>query len=82
MLLQREPKLLLTYGKKLITHLHSTGAGGNSSILNRQKKLIAITPTGLEHLDTKPEGMVLLNPDGQRQAAAQRLTNFIYDCCG
>ena len=73
MLLERAPKLLVTNGKKLITHLNSTGTGGNSSILNREKKLITITPIGLEHLDTRPEDIVLLNPDGERQTAAQKV---------
>ena len=80
MLLERQPKLLVTYGKKLVTHLHSTGTGGNLSILNREKKLIAITPSGLEHLDTRPEDIVLLNLDGEHQTEHRRLTSFSYDC--
>ncbi len=64
MLLARERNLLVEYGKKLISHRLTTGTGGNLSVLNREKELIAITPTGLQYFDTSPEDIVVLNLDG------------------
>lgn len=64
MLLERERKLLVAYGKKLISHRLTTGTGGNLSIFNRDQELFAITPTGLDYFDTKPEDIVVLQVDG------------------
>lgn len=64
MLLERERELLVAYGKKLISHRLTTGTGGNLSICNRDKGLFAITPTGLDYFDTKPEDIVVLQVDG------------------
>ena len=65
MLLARERNLLVEYGKKLISHRLTTGTGGNLSVLNREKGLIAITPAGLHYLDTSPEDIVVLQLDGE-----------------
>jgi L-fuculose-phosphate aldolase len=65
MLLQRERELLVEYGQKLITHRLTIGTGGNLSILNRKHGLIAITPTGLDYFDTRPEDIVVLGLDGE-----------------
>ena len=65
MLLEKERDLLVEYGKKLITNRLTTGTGGNLSIFNRHKQLIAITPTGLDYFQTKPEDIVVLQPGGE-----------------
>ena len=65
MLLESERVLLVEYGKKLITHRLTTGTGGNLSIFNRDKRLIAITPTGLDYLNTQPEDIVVLQLGGE-----------------
>ena len=65
MLLESERELLVEYGKKLISHRLTTGTGGNLSIFNSEKGLIAITPTGLDYFDTKPEDIVVLQLDGE-----------------
>jgi L-fuculose-phosphate aldolase len=46
MLLENERELLVAYGRKLINHRLTTGTGGNLSIFNREKGLLALTPTG------------------------------------
>ena len=66
MLLERERELLVAYGKKLISHRLTTGTGGNLSIFNREKGLLAITPTGLDYFDSRPEDIVVLQVDGER----------------
>lgn len=65
MLLEKERKLLVEYGRKLITHQLTTGTGGNLSILSREDELIAITPTGLGYFETTPEDVVVLRLDGE-----------------
>ena len=65
MLLERERALLVQYGKKLITHRLTTGTRGNLSVFNRGKRLIAITPTGLDYLNTEPEDIVVLRLGGE-----------------
>ena len=65
MLLERERELLVQYGKKLIINRLTTGSGGNLSVFNRDKGLIAITPTGLDYLNTEPEDIVVLQLGGE-----------------
>lgn len=65
MLLESERVLLVEYGKKLITNRLTTGTGGNLSIFNRDKRLIAITPTGLNYFNTEPVDIVVLQLGGE-----------------
>jgi len=65
MLLEKERELLVAYGRKLIDHRLTTGTGGNLSIFNREKGFLAITPTGLDYFDTRPEDIVVLEVDGE-----------------
>lgn len=66
MLMQAERELLVEYGKKLISSGLTKGTGGNLSVCNREKKLMAITPTGIEYFRTKPEDIVILTIDGEK----------------
>lgn len=65
MLLQRERELIVEYGKKLLTSGLTKGTGGNISIYNRETKLMAISPSGIDYFDTKPEDVVVLNLEGE-----------------
>lgn len=65
MRMQRERELVIEHGKKLITHNLTTGSGGNISIFNREKGLIAISPSGLDYFETKLEDVVIVNLDGE-----------------
>ena len=62
MLLQKER---VAYGKKMISSGLTKGTGGNISIFNREQGLVAISPSGLEYYETKPEDVVILNLDGE-----------------
>lgn len=66
MLMQAEREQVVEYGKKLITSGLTKGTGGNLSIYNRDKKLMAITPTGIDYFKIKPEDIVILTVDGER----------------
>lgn len=41
------------------------GTGGNISIFNRKKQLMAISPSGIDYFETKPEDVVILNMKGE-----------------
>lgn len=65
MLMLGERKLVVSYGKKLITNNLTTGSGGNISIYNREKGLVAISPSGLDYFETKPEDIVIVDLEGK-----------------
>lgn len=64
MLMYKERKLIVEYGKKLITNGLTRGSGGNISIYDRELGLIAITPSGQDYFKTKPEDIVILDLEG------------------
>jgi len=63
MLLLNERELLVEYGKKLIDKNLTKGTSGNLSIFNRDKKLFAITPSGIDYYNTKIEDIVIMDLD-------------------
>lgn len=65
MLLSLERELIVEYGKKLITSGLTKGTGGNISIFNRQENLMAISPSGIDYYETKPEDVVVLDLNGE-----------------
>ncbi len=64
MLLLDEKKLLVEYGKKLIEKNLTKGTSGNLSIFNREKKLFAITPSGIDYFKTELEDIVVMDLNG------------------
>jgi L-fuculose-phosphate aldolase len=64
MILQKEREDIVTYGKKLITSGLTQGTGGNISIANSEKKLFAISPSGMDYFETEPEDVVVMDFDG------------------
>lgn len=65
MLMEKERRLLVEYGQKLITSGLTRGTGGNLSIFSREEKLMAITPTGMDYFKTKLEDIVVINLKGE-----------------
>lgn len=65
MLMEKERRLLVEYGQKLITSGLTKGTGGNLSIFSREEKLMAITPTGMDYFKTKVEDIVVMNLKGE-----------------
>jgi L-fuculose-phosphate aldolase len=83
MLLQEEREKVVAYGKKLITSGLTKGTGGNISIFNRDKGLVAISPSGLDYFETTPEDVVILNlngdvVDGKRKASSEMAMHLIF----
>jgi len=64
MLMEKERLEVVKYGKKLITENLTTGSGGNVSVYNREKNLVAISPSGQDYFETKPEDVVIVDLDG------------------
>jgi L-fuculose-phosphate aldolase len=64
MLLQEEREELVKYGKMIIEAGLTTGTGGNFSVYNREKNLMAITPSGIPYVTLKPEDVVIMDLDG------------------
>ena len=59
-----ERQAIVKYGQKLITNNLTTGTGGNLSIYNREKGLIAIKPSAVDYFQMRPEDIVLVSPQG------------------
>ncbi len=65
MLLKNERELVVEYGRKMVANGLVTGTNGNISILNRQEKLYAISPNGIDYELIKPEDVVVLDLNDQ-----------------
>ena len=65
MLLAEEREAVVRYGRKLITAQLTTGSGGNLSVCNRERALVAIKPSGVDYFDLTPEDVVVLDLDGR-----------------
>lgn len=63
-MMEYEKEQVVRYGKKLIDRRLTTGSGGNISVYNREKNLVAISPSGLDYYETTPEDIVILDTDG------------------
>jgi L-fuculose-phosphate aldolase len=64
MILQKERNAIVAFGKKLLTSGLTAGTGGNLSVANRKKNLIAVTPSGVDYLEMSPEDVVLVGMEG------------------
>ena len=65
MLLQKEREDVVKYCKMLITHGLTKGTGGNISIFDREKKLFAISPSGIDYFETEAEDVVVMDLEGK-----------------
>jgi L-fuculose-phosphate aldolase len=61
--LKNERDFIVEYGKKLIKSHLTKGTGGNISIFNESRKVMAISPSGMDYFETKPEDIVLMDLD-------------------
>ena len=58
-------KLLVAYGRKMAARHLTTGAGGNLSVIDRQRQIVAITPSGVAYDAMTPDDIVLCDLHGQ-----------------
>lgn len=66
MLLQEERELVVEYGKAMIERGLTVGTFGNLSVYNEKENLFAISPSGMDYFQTKPEDVVILTPEGEK----------------
>ncbi len=60
----KERENIISFGLKMLASGLTTGSGGNLSCFNRMEGLIAITPSGVEYPDLKPEDILLMDSQG------------------
>jgi len=65
MLLQKEREDVVKYCCKMITAGLTKGTGGNISILNRQRGLMAVSPSGIDYFETEVEDVVVMDLEGK-----------------
>lgn len=65
MLMSKERELVVKYCKMLVTEKLTTGTGGNISIYNREKNLVAISPSGLDYFKMEPKDVVIIDLNGK-----------------
>lgn len=63
-MLERERKQIVEYGRKLVESNLTTSTGGNVSVFNRERNIIALSPSGIGYFDITPEQVVLMTPEG------------------
>lgn len=61
MLLQSFREEIIDYGKKLLETKLTRGTGGNISMVDRESNVMAITPSGIDYFEIKPEQIVLID---------------------
>ena len=61
MLLQEKREEIIEYGKKAVEARLTRGTGGNLSICDHESGLMAITPSGIDYFEIKPEQIVLID---------------------
>lgn len=66
MIMEKERNLIVKYGRKLIESGLTKGTSGNLSIYNREKGLIAISPSGMDYFEVKPEDVVIIDIGGSK----------------
>lgn len=83
MLMQEERELIVEYGKKLSASGLCPGTSGNISIYNADKKLMAISPSGIDYFETEPEDVVITDleanvVDGKRKPSSEWALHTIF----
>ncbi len=64
MLLSKERSEIVRFGARLLAAGLTTGTGGNLSIIDRDKGLIAISPSGIEYMEMEAGHVPVVDCDG------------------
>lgn len=64
MLLQKERSQIVRFGKRMLAARLTSGTGGNLSIFNRDRDLIAISPSGVEYESMMPSDVPIVDMNG------------------
>ena len=76
MLMEKERKEIVEYGRKMSSSGLSKGTSGNLSIYDPETGYMAISPSGLGYFDTNPEDVVIMDLkhniiDGDRKPSSE-----------
>jgi L-fuculose-phosphate aldolase len=66
MLLREIREEIIRYGKKAVQSGLTRGTGGNLSVWDRASRTMAITPSGIDYFEIKPEQIVLMDVQSGR----------------
>lgn len=64
MLMELERQQIVEYGKKISSEKLTSGTSGNISVYDPETGLMAISPSGIDYFETKPEDIVIMKLDG------------------
>ncbi len=64
MLLREERERIAHFGKKLVDADLTTGTGGNLSIAAREEGLVAISPSGIDYFQMRPQDVTVVDMAG------------------
>ena len=64
MLMEKERQEIVEHLKMLITHGLTKGTGGNISVFDPEKELMAISPSGMDYFTLTPEDIVIMDLHG------------------
>ena len=65
MILEKEREQVIEYSLKLLSEGLTNGTAGNVSIFNREKGLVAISPTGVSYSELTPEMISIVDLEGK-----------------
>ena len=65
MILEKEREQVIEYSLKLLSEGLTNGTAGNVSIFNRERGLVAISPTGVNYSELTPEMISIVDLDGK-----------------
>ena len=72
MLLQEQRELVVEYGRRLVRSGLTVGTFGNLSVCDREKNLVAISPSGMDYFATAPEDVVVVDLRGEVVEGARK----------
>ena len=64
MIMAKERRAVVHFGRRMISSRLTTGSGGNISVCDRAKGLIAVTPSGVEYDALHPADVVITDMHG------------------
>jgi L-fuculose-phosphate aldolase len=64
MMLSKEREALVAFGRKMLDSRLTTGSGGNLSLMNRERNLLVITPSGVAYTEMSPDQVLVLDREG------------------
>ena len=75
MLLSEERKQVVQYLRKMLSTNLTVGTGGNISIHNIEKNLLAVSPTSMDYLEMEPADVVVTTLDGEIVEGEREITS-------